>query len=299
MSLRNLKLNIKKGKRSTDPMEVFQGLTLRGAIENIWGPRQSALKEWHDRFRDAPDSIIEMNTGGGKTLVGLLIAQSLLNETRGHILYVCPTNQLVEQTIEKAAECGLAVASRYSGDWSNRAQFDAGEAFCVTNYATLFNGQSIFQSITIDAIVFDDAHVAESIIRSQFTIRIGNDTELFKKVLNIYRPHFANSCQSSQYEDACNGKWDSLVFVPMFIAKKHAQELRKLLVESGIHEAEDNKYPWEHLKNRIDVCCVFVSGSGIQITPSVIPLHVMPYFGSCPDLSWRCGGYSEVNPTHS
>jgi hypothetical protein len=259
-------------------MEIFQGLTLRGTIENIWGPQQSALKEWHERFRDAPDNIVEMNTGGGKTLVGLLIAQSLLNETRGHILYVCPTNQLVEQTIEKAGECGLAVSSRYEGAWSDRPQFDAGDAFCVTNYATLFNGQSIFRSTNVDAIVFDDAHVAESIVRSQFTIRIANNTDLFKKVLNLYRTHFANSCQSSQFEDVSNGEWDALVFVPMFIAKKHAQELRKLLADSGIDEAEANKYPWEHLKNRIDVCCVFLSGSSIQITPSIIPLHVMPYF---------------------
>lgn len=278
MSLRNLKLNIKKGKRPTDPMAIFQGLTLRGAIENIWGPQQSALREWHEKFRAAHDNIVEMNTGGGKTLVGLLIAQSLLNETRGHILYVCPTNQLVEQTIEKAGECGLSVASRYDRAWSNRPQFDGGDAFCVTNYAALFNGQTVFRSTPVDGIVFDDAHVAESIIRSQFTIRIAKSTELFRKILTIYRAHFANSCQASHFEDVSNEEWDSLVFVPMFIAKKHAQELRKLLVVSGIDDSDDNKYPWEHLKNRIDRCCVFLSGGGINITPSVIPLHTMPYF---------------------
>jgi CRISPR/Cas system-associated endonuclease/helicase Cas3 len=52
-----------------------------------------------------------MNTGGGKTLVGLLIAQSIVNEIKGRVLYVCPNNQLVEQTIARSHEIGLFPAS--------------------------------------------------------------------------------------------------------------------------------------------------------------------------------------------
>jgi len=96
MSLRNLKLNIPQGGKPVDPLEIFNNLTLRGSIENIWGPQKDALQDWH-KNRELNDNIIKMNTGGGKTLVGLLIAQSLVNESK-HVLYVCPNNQLVEQT---------------------------------------------------------------------------------------------------------------------------------------------------------------------------------------------------------
>ena len=50
------------------------------------------------------DAIVKLHTGGGKTLVGLLIALSSMEEKKGPVLYLTPTTQLVEQTIEKAKE---------------------------------------------------------------------------------------------------------------------------------------------------------------------------------------------------
>jgi len=278
MALGSLKLNIKKGKRPVDPIEIFESLTLRGTIENIWGPQQSALKEWHEKHRNSADNVVQMNTGGGKTLVGLLMAQSIVNEMNGHVLYVCANNQLVEQTNLNARQSGFATATRYSGQWDKQNLYDSGEAFCITNYHTLFNGLSIFRSSSIDAMVFDDAHVADSIIRSQFTVHIGRDDECFRKILDLYRTHFAQSCNSSQFEDITSGAYASLLFVPMFIVCKHAQELRRMLVDSGIAGHENNKYPWEHIKNNLDVCCVILSSGQIQITPSVVPLSSTPYF---------------------
>lgn len=282
MALGNLKLNIKKGKRPIDPNEIFEGLTLRGSIENIWGPQESALRVWHENYRNCNDNILEMNTGGGKTLVGLLIAQSLMHETQGHVLYVCPNNQLIEQTIHKAGECGIKVASRYKRAWHERTLFESSKAFCITNYASVFNGHSTFKNKNIEAIIFDDAHVAENIVRSQFTLDIPSDTELFRKILNIFRPHFATSCMSSRFEDASQGDWNSLVFVPMYLIHRHAQELRKCIVDSGIEEDVHNLYVWEHIKNNLHCCCVFVSGKSIEVTPSVIPLHTTPFFA--PDV---------------
>ena len=87
------KLPIEPAKRNlvTNPREIFKSLTLRGSIQNIWEPQAEALAEW-ERNRAAADVVIQMNTGGGKTLAGLLVAQSLVNETKGKVLYVCPTN---------------------------------------------------------------------------------------------------------------------------------------------------------------------------------------------------------------
>lgn len=54
--------------------------------------------------RKEQDLIVKLHTGGGKTLVGLLIAKSILNELKSPILYLCPTKQLVQQTLDKARE---------------------------------------------------------------------------------------------------------------------------------------------------------------------------------------------------
>ena len=66
------------------------------------GPRRMV------RAADERDLAIKMNTGAGKTLVGLLILQSCLNEHRGPALYVTPSPYLAEQVTDQAALLGVA-----------------------------------------------------------------------------------------------------------------------------------------------------------------------------------------------
>lgn len=276
MGLRDLKLNIQKGEKPIDPLEIFNALTLRGSIENIWGPQQEALQNWH-KNRTHNDNIIKMNTGGGKTLVGLLVAQSLVNESK-QVLYVCANNQLVEQTKTKADECGISYSIRYKSDWENERKFNSAETFCITNYASVFNGKSIFHRRNVDAIIFDDAHVAENVIRSQFTLEITSDKELFSKAVSLFRNYFSNTCISSVFEDAVNGERNRIIFVPMFIINEYAKQLRTIFIEGGIDTDELTLFSWEYLKDHLNHCCFFISGKGIEVTPPVIPFHRLSYF---------------------
>ena len=101
-----------------------------------------------------------MSTGGGKTLIATLIAQSVVNETAGHVLYVCSTNQLIEQTRQKADQCGLETSAYFGGTWHDEDVYRQGRGPCITNYAALCNGKSIFRREIPSAIIMDDAHVS-------------------------------------------------------------------------------------------------------------------------------------------
>ena len=187
------KLPIKPAKRSlaTSPKEIFKSLTLRGSIQNIWEPQAEALAEW-EKNRTAADVVIQMNTGGGKTLAGLLIAQSLVNETKGKVLYVCPTNQLVEQVAGKAAESGISVATYLRGRWENAGAYDAALGPCITNYAAVFNGKTIFRDHEVRGIIFDDAHVAGNFVRGQFAISLSKDDTAFDDVAALYKKNISS-----------------------------------------------------------------------------------------------------------
>lgn len=278
MALRDLKLNVQKGGKPIEPLEVFNTLTLRGSIENIWGPQQEALQDWH-KNRSHNDNIVKMNTGGGKTLVGLLIAQSLVNESK-HVLYVCANNQLVEQTKSKADDCGINYSARYKSAWENERKFNSAEAFCITNYASVFNGKSIFHQRDVDAVIFDDAHVAENIIRSQFTLSIENDKPLFARTVSLFRSYFSKTSIGSVFEDVVSGAWGRIIFVPMFIINEYAKQLRALFIEGGVDTEVSTLFSWEYLKDNLNHCCFFISGRGIEITPPVIPFHRMSFFNS-------------------
>lgn len=277
MALKKLKLSVPGGKRPVDPLELFNRLTLRGSIENIWEPQGEALKDWH-RKRGEPDVVVRMNTGGGKTLVGLLMAQSLVNETHGHVLYVCANNQLVEQTLDKAGEIGMVPAVRYKGAWSGRDGFDSGDVFCVTNYAAVFNGKSIFAGGDIQGLVFDDAHVAENTIRGCFSLRIPTDHEAHGPMLGLFRKHFANSSQASHFQDISDNHPAPILFVPMFVVWQHADAVRKLLLEAGVDKTESTLFAWEHLRDHLNHCCILADRNGIEITPAVLPLRQLAIF---------------------
>ena len=66
------------------------------------------LDAWMKRRDTDRDLSIKMNTGTGKTIVGLLILRSALNEAAGPALYVAPDNYLAGQVRKQADRLGLA-----------------------------------------------------------------------------------------------------------------------------------------------------------------------------------------------
>ena len=90
-----------------DPVDIFRSSTVRDQnVNDLWLGQGDALREWHGE-RQLDDIGVVLNTGAGKTLVGLLIAQSLVNETHSQVVYACSSIQLIEQTSEKARGYGL------------------------------------------------------------------------------------------------------------------------------------------------------------------------------------------------
>lgn len=94
-------------KKPINPIEIFNNLDRRSGKEYLRDPQRIVLTEWFEQHRLKKDIIIKLHTGQGKTLIGLLILQSFLNEGKGPAIYICPDNYLVEQTIEQAKEFGV------------------------------------------------------------------------------------------------------------------------------------------------------------------------------------------------
>lgn len=278
--LSNIKIQVKKRSNVIDPNQVWESLTLRGSIKDIWGSQKEALAEWH-AHRSESDIQIDMTTGGGKTLVGLLAGQSLVNETAGKVLYVCPTNQLVEQTVRRAAECGISVADYRAGEWTNPEVFDEGRGICVTSYAALFTAWSKFADLDLSGVVFDDAHVASNSIRSQYTLRIPSKHAAFHPLCKLFASYFNRAGLSHRLDEAMAGDWRALLFVPMFEMWPNAQQISEILRDKKVGNVEgttSTKFAWEQVKDHLDICVMLLSGVGIEIAPPVIPLHRVPYF---------------------
>ena len=95
------KLQEKKGKpKPLNPRDIFNALPKPPGINDLYASQAEVLDAWFARRTDR-DVVVKLHTGGGKTLVALLMAQSVMNELGEPVIYLAPTNQLVDQVIGK------------------------------------------------------------------------------------------------------------------------------------------------------------------------------------------------------
>ena len=98
----------KTSAKSLEPTQIYNTLDRHSDKGPLRPAQESILDEWHRTRRHQRDVIVKMHTGQGKTLIGLLILQSKLNEDIGPALYLCPNNHLVDQTVAQARSCCTA-----------------------------------------------------------------------------------------------------------------------------------------------------------------------------------------------
>jgi hypothetical protein len=270
-----------KQERPIDPIAIFRGLRVAdSSINDLWLAQGDALRAWHEK-RDEKDVAISLNTGAGKTLVGLLIGQSLVNEMRSTVIYACSSIQLVLQTAKKAEGYGLPSTTYVRGDFNNDLSAK-GEAVCLTTYHALFNGKSRFFNKEIAGIVFDDAHTAEHLLRDHFSLRINKERfdQLYSAIAAEFADYFHAVGLSSSFDEIVGGTGNGLLLAPPFEVRKAQAAILKCLHDSPVSEDDSTTFAWEHLKDRIDLCAFILSPAEITITPAFIPVRTLPYFSS-------------------
>ncbi len=278
-----------KIKALNDPIKIFKSLDKESGKEYLRPSQEAALKNWYENSRDQKDIIIKLHTGQGKTLIGLVILQSFLNEEKGPAIYICPNNYLVDQTIAQANSFGINTV-KIGTDNRLPASFLNSKAILITNCKKLFNGKSIFgvtrsnrEIISIGAIVIDDAHKCVDIIRESFSFIInrfiGNlENPLYRKLFNLFYDALSNQAPGTLF-DIEEGE-NKYLIVPYWNWMERYQEILSLL-KIYKHEKEI-LFTWDLVNDIIQDCFCFVSGRKIEISPRIIPIQKFPSFFESP-----------------
>lgn len=83
------------------PAKLFQTLTRR-KLPDVMTHQRDMLSAYGEDMLAARDVALQLPTGSGKTLVGLLIAEWRRRKFKERVVYLCPTRQLVNQTVDQA-----------------------------------------------------------------------------------------------------------------------------------------------------------------------------------------------------
>ncbi|MBI5007871.1 MAG: hypothetical protein HZB95_12210 [Nitrosomonadales bacterium] len=232
------------------------------------------LSSWYER-RNEQDLTIKLNTGAGKTLIGLLALQSSLEESISPAVYLLPDKVLQSQVMSEAAEIGITVT-----DDPNDLKFLSGKSILVAVAHKLFNGRSVFgvgvgnKRIDIGSIVIDDAHACLQIAKQQFSMAIPSTDESYHQLQTLFLGDLENISKPSALAiaDGDPFKW---LEVPFYKWKEKTSEVISILARSKSSDVEW-KYPL--ISEYLDLCqCVF-SGSCVEIGLRHLPVEILPAF---------------------
>ena len=275
----------KEKPKPVHPRDIFNALPKPHGINDLYASQAEVLDAWFERRSDK-DIVIKLHTGGGKTLVALLMAQSVMHETGEPVLYLAPTNQLVEQVLRHSQEYGISTI-RYIKGRPLPADFYDGKSVLVGAYETLFNGRSRFgvrgsahEALSVGAIILDDAHVALSSVRSAFTLNIsaGKHNDIYTELADRFRPDFQEVGRSGAFSDIIKGKDFGVIEAPSWAWNRKNEEIRHYLS----NKVDDiNPFVWPFLRDNLEVCYCLFRRSSISITPIFPLVDLLPTFESC------------------
>lgn len=269
------KLNTGVGKSQTDPRKIFTTLKRDARFKRPLDEQADVLDEWYSR-RTSKDLTIKMNTGGGKTVVGLLCLQSSLNENVKPAVYITPDNFLVDQVRVEAEALGISTT-----DDEKDPDFIAGKSILVANVHKLFNGRSVFgvaeRKIPIGCIVIDDAHACLNVVYEQFSIQANVGGPVYDELLRIFDEDLKTQSPSGLL-DIKDRDPNIVMTVPYWAWKNHQDTVLSILHAN--RNENELKWNWPLLKECIPRCTCVFGGNKLEIVPRFIPIDRIPAFAS-------------------
>lgn len=253
-------------------------LLTRRTIPDAMSHQKEILESFAAGFVDTPDVALQLPTGSGKTLVGLLIAEWRRRKFKDRVVYLCPTRQLVNQTVAQARNLyGIDVVG-FTGSHHNYSpheisDYTTGAKAAITTYSALFNSSPFFGDP--DVVLMDDAHAAENYISGMWSLeipRVDKDlTNLHKAIGSVLQPEITPQSYArltGDWSDPSDSNWvDKL---PTAIVTKIADQLVAVL-DTYIDASPDVRFTWPLLRDHLNACHVYISSQEILIRPLIPP----------------------------
>ncbi|GHH38195.1 hypothetical protein FHS35_007614 [Streptomyces umbrinus] len=256
---------------AADPEALFGELprTPKG-VGALWSHQADQLRTYANEHRDTPDVALELPTGSGKTLVGLLISEWRRRTLGQRVVYACPTKQLARQVLQKAHDQGipavLLIGSHRDWDQAELARYTRGDAIAVSVYSAIFNLNSHLSDA--HTLVFDDAHAAEGFVAEAWALNIKRKLDqygrLFDALGNSVEPSFVARMVAP---DGPAADPNEVRLIPIGAVARHAEDIDRVLADL----TGDPMYRFRMLRENLASCLFYISRREFYIRPMIPP----------------------------
>lgn len=247
--------------------ELFRDLPRDPEVPFLWG-HQDRILERYEAHIDTADIALELPTGTGKTLIGLLIAEWRRRKRGERALYLCPTRQLAHQVGALAERYGIDAEVSLQPSYAGLDRWNNGDAVAISTYSALFNYSPRFTAP--QALILDDAHAAENYVADHWTVTIGRQdmASEYDQVARLVEPVIDRRTAALMLGEAMGTDRTAVELVPLPRWWPLADALRELLDDCV--EDTDEWFAWnDYVRNGLAACCLLVSAQEIVIRPWV------------------------------
>lgn len=221
---------------------------------------------------------VELPTGTGKTLIGLLVGEEFRLRTGASVAYLAGNKQLAQQVERQARSLNFPIV-RFQGPkdtWEARdvRACNFAEAIGVMNYWNYFNANPGIEPAGL--LTLDDVHLLEQPLRDFFTVSITAGTATYREILERV---VARCSYYTLAQDLLNGitppNPPEMLAFPDSV--ELAAELRDLL-DARLVQWSPAWWAWQRTRQHAEACCWLLSARAITITPYIPPSQTIDHF---------------------
>lgn len=278
---KGFKVPSRREARPADPETLFRSLKRAQWVPYLWSHQSDLLRSYCEKHQQTADVALELPTGSGKTLVGLLLAEWRREQYEERVLYLCPTRQLCHQVASQAEAYGIdtrvLVGKQTEYPPDDYGDFATSRAIAITTYSGVFN---VNPRLNGHVLVLDDAHAAEGFVSSLWTVSVrrSQSPEIFKELLELIKSGIPRDVYArlagSQYEP------NVISALPYSEVVRLAQSVRDYL--NGRSEAgglpESVYYPWITIRDHLEACQFYYAWGEISVRPVIPPTRTHSVF---------------------
>jgi hypothetical protein len=275
-------------------------------FQELWPAQAFVLEKYSEQFWSQPDVAIELPTGGGKTLITLLVGEAWRQEGKS-VAILSANKTLARQMLQESQALGIpAVLMEGKGadiPSRERRAFQRAECVAIMNYWVYFNQNPAIDPA--DLIIMDDAHLAEHCLHSLYSVEIERHSHenLFITLATELRERFP---EYSVLADALAGDVPPITPTELlsFIDQVEVEDRIRQIVDSSpyLDYDADLRFRWARVRNRLNAANIYLSLNSIWMRPYIYPLmsnlhyaeaeqrlYMSATIGEAGDLSRRLG----------
>lgn len=244
------------------------------SVPELWRQQGEILADYARRYEAKQDVAVELPTGTGKTMVGLLIGDWRRRKYRRPVLYACPTQQLVHQVCAVSKREGVPAVTLLGSHtrWSpvDQSRYDGGEALGITTYSAIFNAApKVGEPGTI---VFDDAHAAEQYVAEAWSVSVNRfqHEKAYPALLKALRPGLGGMFYQRMEDTSADIR--SRLDVRLVVPLRRSRMAEAIDGALGLLEERTSAWwSWNSVRPGLASCLVYISWREILIRPFIPP----------------------------